>query len=653
MYEVKDKETLKYLKSIFYDDHAWEESITLAKGSKAILNANLDINAGLTNGTIGVIHDLQENIIEFEYEFKGQKHIAFIQRSEQIETVPYLDISRYQFPMSPAYWLTMHKWQGQTLDGVVIDWTEIQTEGLFYSILARWKNSNRIHIKNLIVNEHILSNTETVELVKRKEEEFDTKFNGIEWEYGIMGKIERILTVIRETRISYPFLHHFIDSEINQKRSDWIESLDKVNKMKDDIFKILEAKILQREAWMLEQYEEFKSEENENEIIDWRTKTGYDSEKLMQELVEKWYSNENIDKDQIALIDENDIYFNNDDEEVSSILQHESQIQEEENAMNVDSKMHNYSEDEWIPWCFWNKNSNGFDSLLLLLYYKIFNEMTEIQASYFFSFKPKKLVNQTRYKSMLDAITNLDKIEKMKEFSSEKSWQRLNNALIPWLSTLKENDRIENQFNCFENNQIQFMLKYKEILKWHGKWKEGQNETVVQNDKTIISYVKISGKFKFTKRILKIDNDIVKNWLLKNLFTEWPKCKSRMVTIDIIPAVFPLFLWILNDQDPFFDSVKQNQFRVNTLLKLGKDKTNIYKLQGIIFVSNYKYSAWVNFKFEDEETEEWFVYDGDRCKNMLQKLDDKFGRIVVLNRELDDIQNKKWPKIFLYKRLNQ
>ena len=656
MYEVKDEDTLRYLRSIFYDDHAWEESITLAKGSKAILNVNLDINAGLTNGTIGFIQDLQENIIEFEYEFKGEKHIAFIQRLEQIETVPYLDIARYQFPISPAYWLTMHKWQGQTLDGVVIDWTDIQTEGLFYSILARWKNSNRIHIKNLIVDEHILSNAETVELVKRKEQEFDTKFSEIEWEYGEMDIIGRILNVIRETRISYPYLHDFIHSELKGKWDEWIESLDKVNEMKYEFFKILDKQISQREAWMLEQYEEFNNEENKNDdlIVDWRTKTGYDSEKLMKDLLEKWYSDENNNKDQIAFNDENEIYFSNEDEIAAIISQHESQIQEEENAMNVDSKIHDYNDDGRIPWCFWNKNNNGFDSLLLLLYFNVINEMTEIQASYFLSFKPKKLVNQTRYKSMGDAIIKLVKIDKWIEFPSEKSCQRLNNVLIPWISTLKENDRIENQFNCFENNHMQFVLKYKEVFKCHGKWKEGQNETVVQNDKTIISYIKISGKYKFTKRILKIDNDIVKNWLLKDLFKEWPKCGSRMVTINIVPTVFPLFLWIVNDQDPFSNNIKQNQFRVNTLIKLGKDKTNIYKLQGIIFVSSYKYSAWVNIKFEDEEeTEEWFVYDGDKCKNMIQKLENKFGRILVLNRELDDIQNKKWPKIFLYKRLNQ
>ena len=157
---------------------------------------------------------------------------------------------------------------------------------------------------------------------------------------------------------------------------------------------------------MREQYAEINNEENKNEdlIVDWRTKTGYDSEKLMKDLLEKWYSDENIDKDQIAFNDENEIYFSNEDEIAAIISQHESQIQEEENAMNVDSKIHDYNDDGRIPWCFWNKNNNGFDSLLLLLYFNVINEMTEIQASYFLSFKHKKLVNKTRYKSMGDEL---------------------------------------------------------------------------------------------------------------------------------------------------------------------------------------------------------------------------------------------------------
>ena len=114
----------------------------------------------------------------------------------------------------------------------------------FIPFWLRWKNSNRIHIKNLIVDEHILSNAETVELVKRKEQEFDTKFSEIEWEFGEMGIIDRILTVIRETRISYPYLHDFIHSELKGNWVEWIENLDKVNEMKYDFFKILSMKFM-------------------------------------------------------------------------------------------------------------------------------------------------------------------------------------------------------------------------------------------------------------------------------------------------------------------------------------------------------------------------------------------------------------------------
>ena len=56
----------------------------------------------------------------------------------------------------------------KTLDGVVIGWGRIQTLGLFYSILARWKNSRRIHINNLIVNDRKLTDSNTVDLIKKK-----------------------------------------------------------------------------------------------------------------------------------------------------------------------------------------------------------------------------------------------------------------------------------------------------------------------------------------------------------------------------------------------------------------------------------------------------------------------------------------------------
>ena len=54
----------------FYDDHTYEEIINLAVGCKAIWNINISIKEGLTNGTIGKIVAIHDDILEFEYYFK-------------------------------------------------------------------------------------------------------------------------------------------------------------------------------------------------------------------------------------------------------------------------------------------------------------------------------------------------------------------------------------------------------------------------------------------------------------------------------------------------------------------------------------------------------------------------------------------------------
>ena len=332
-HEITDANTLNYLRSQFSDDHTHEESITLMKGAKVILNINIDVKIGLTNGTLGRVKDLEDNIIHFEYEFKGEKLVAFITRTEKDETVPYMDITRWQFPLSLAYCLTMHKCQGQTLDGVVIECDEMQTEGLFYSILARCKNSNRIHIKNLIVNKHIKTDMDIVNLVKRKEAEFDQNFDNIEWEYGVINKMERLITIIRETRISYAYLHSFVQTVLNENKCEWNESLIIAKQMSYEFFKILEEQIINREDFMMQRYAK-AIEEQPNDgktIIDWRTGLLYDSESLMKKLIDKWSKSEIISESPLE------------DEDMNYLVdKSQNQIKEEDKDniidMNVDFK---------------------------------------------------------------------------------------------------------------------------------------------------------------------------------------------------------------------------------------------------------------------------------------------------------------------------
>ena len=114
MYEITDVDTLNYLRGIFINEHTYEEELILKK-AKVILNVNIDVKMGLTNGTIGEIKEIEENIIHFEYEFKVQKLVAFITSTEKDDTVPYLYVTRWKFPISLAYCLTMHKFQGKII----------------------------------------------------------------------------------------------------------------------------------------------------------------------------------------------------------------------------------------------------------------------------------------------------------------------------------------------------------------------------------------------------------------------------------------------------------------------------------------------------------------------------------------------------------
>ena len=103
MHEIKDEETIKYLKIVYSDDHSFEEMLVLRVGAKVILNINIAVKRELTNGTTRTIKAIEENIIHFEYKFKEQTLVAFITRVEKEDTVPYLNITRSQFPISLAY----------------------------------------------------------------------------------------------------------------------------------------------------------------------------------------------------------------------------------------------------------------------------------------------------------------------------------------------------------------------------------------------------------------------------------------------------------------------------------------------------------------------------------------------------------------------
>ena len=658
-FEIQDKETLKFLRGVFSDDYTHEEELILAKGAKAILNINLDVKSGLTNGTIGTIKELEDNVIHFEYEFKGQMQVAFILRTEKNDTIPFMDVKRWQFPLSLAYWLTMHKCQGQTLEGVVIDWDRIQTEGLFYSILARWRDSKRIHIKNLIVDEHIKTNNYIVDLFRRKEVEFDENFWRLEEKYGDFDNLESLLTLIRETKISLSVLESFLRKHAfgDERVEDSLP--DNFIEMGNKMFIFIQERVIERERWMMRKYEEFMNEDNydPNLDLDWRWEIGYDADDLKRTLLDNQYGAEIIEEDDFIEIDDNTkLIIEEIEEELQEELKEEKEDDQNDQNLNedmeVDTKIHNFDEDERIPWSFYSPEINGFDSLLLLFYYKVYGELSDNQMDYFKCFNPRKLINKNRYKNMMKALKEISDINPLNEYPTKEKWRRLQSILIPWISKLKSTDRIENQFECFEYDHNLFVVKYKKILTCHGRCKENHNNLVIEDRSTSLNCIFIKEINVPGSRVLWIDDDILKSSLMLNIFEKCTNWGSKMTNIDIVQTSFPEYIWIVNDQQIVINKKNLNNFQVNDTLILGGERKRVYSLNGIVFKANYKYSCWLKLYHQAENSDEWFSFDGDRWVNMLERVYDKIGKWIVFSYNKQEGSRSRWPIIFLYKKVN-
>ena len=382
----------------------------------------------------------------------------------------------------------MHKCQGQTLEGVVIDWDRIQTEGLFYSILARWRDSRRIHIKNLIVNEHIKTNYYIVDLFKRKEVEFNENFWRLEEKYGVIEDLKSLLTLIRETKISLFVLESFLRKHVfgDERVEDSLP--DNFVEMGNKMFIFIQERVIERERWMMRKYEEYINEDNYDPSLDldWRWEIGYDADDLRRTLLDNQYGAEIIEEDDFIEIDENTKFIIKEiEEELKEELKEENKDDQNDQSLNedmeVDTKIHNFNEDERIPWSFYSPEINGFDSLLLLFYYKVYEELSDHQMGYFKCFNPRKLINKNRYKSLIEALNEISDINPLNEYPTKEKWRRLQCVLIPWICKLKSTDRIENQFECFEYDNNLFVIKYRKILTCHGRCKENQSNWVIED----------------------------------------------------------------------------------------------------------------------------------------------------------------------------
>ena len=322
--------------------------------------------------------------------------------------------------------------------------------------------------------------------------------------------------------------------------------------------------------------------------------------------------------------------------------------------MDIDTSIHDYNEDGRILWSFWRSDQKGFDSLLLLFYFGVYKSL-EIrdERDNFKNFIPKQFANKNRYRHIINSVELIDNLNPMMKYSNENTCQRLQIVIKPWVEMLKNNDRIDKQFECFEGVHSLFVIEYKEVRTCHGKWLPDNNETTLNNEDTILDCIRIKD-LRYTKPHLNtISSSILKNTLLRDKFAKCSNWGSRMMSIDIVTWTFPKFIWIVNDQEPALDGSRFNRFKVDMEMELGTTTKFTYYLKGIIFKSNYNFSSWINININNSGTYKWYSYDWEKNISMLEKINEKFRKHIQFDYRNIEYEYDKWPVIFLYKRKSE
>ncbi|CAF1311607.1 unnamed protein product [Didymodactylos carnosus] len=106
---------------------------------------------GLCNGTRMIVRDLHRNFITAEIISKCNRgDTVFIPRIDLAPsdtTLPFI-LRRQQFPIIPAYAITINKSQGQTFDHVGIDLkTAVFSHGQLYVALSRSRNPQQVKVR--------------------------------------------------------------------------------------------------------------------------------------------------------------------------------------------------------------------------------------------------------------------------------------------------------------------------------------------------------------------------------------------------------------------------------------------------------------------------------------------------------------------------
>ncbi len=169
----------------FFDKNAQSPAkLELKVGAQVILLKNLDVDAGLVNGSVGVVEKLYADSVEVKFATGVFPITAHEWEVKQNELDPLTNMmkkvsvaKRRQLPLRLAWAITIHKGQGSTLDRAEIDVSEAFASGQVYVALSRVRNLRSLRIKKfspykIMVNKKCLDYYENIEDREKEEAKF-------------------------------------------------------------------------------------------------------------------------------------------------------------------------------------------------------------------------------------------------------------------------------------------------------------------------------------------------------------------------------------------------------------------------------------------------------------------------------------------------
>jgi ATP-dependent DNA helicase PIF1 len=131
-------------------DAPYKPHLTLKVGMQVMLIYNMDQEAGLVNGSRGVVEKFTETVPAFPivYFKSSNSSVSVVPHSWESEDIE--GVHRQQIPLIPAYSITIHRAQGATLDSALIDIGPSTFEvGQAYVALSRVKSLDSLYIYDI------------------------------------------------------------------------------------------------------------------------------------------------------------------------------------------------------------------------------------------------------------------------------------------------------------------------------------------------------------------------------------------------------------------------------------------------------------------------------------------------------------------------